>query len=324
MGNSNESVSQQLEGIVDTGAENFSVDLLIVPADADDKQAGDDNSPDGSQNDDQDQIIDDDQDDDQNDDIDDDQEKKSESSADSDKKLDGDKTDHDDDESENEDYSERVQKRIGKITAKRKAAEELSRSQQELITTLEERLEALEGKKDLDKKPDSDDFETAEEFEDAMVDWKVRKKIEEQRLEDQKHQQEVENAKIESKIQEHMATGEKKYKDFAETMEGLELKRSLLTPIAKLKNSSDVIYYLGKNQDKADDLNDLVQSDEIIEAGALLQRISSSIKSKKLSSPPKPIRPTKGKSNGTLKSLDEMSNAEYRKARAKQEKRRTW
>ncbi|RLC21487.1 MAG: hypothetical protein DRH93_11655 [Deltaproteobacteria bacterium] len=320
MGNVNESASQQFEGIIDNGAENFAVDLLSNPAEEIIPEDSDSDDETSQNDDDQDDINLEGKDEDDNDD--DDQDEGSDTSAEDDDQDDGD-TDSQKKSDDDDQYSARVLKRINKISAKRKAAEATVTQQQEEITSLNERLVALEGKKDLNKKPDVEDYDTEEEFEEAKVDWKVNKKLAEQAKIDNEAKLNIEYSKVETKIQGHMEKGAKKYKDFAGTVQDLSLKRSLLPEINDLKNASDVIYYLGKNSDVADNLNDYVASNQTIKAGKLLQKISSSIKGKKFTRPPKPIRPIKPKGGG-LKDMEAMSNAEYRKMRHKQAKTKRW
>ena len=87
-----------------------------------------------------------------------------------------------------------------------------------------------------------------------------------------------------------------------------------------MKNAPDVIYYLGKNSDIADSINDLISTNQPLLAGMKLNKIASSLKGKTRSKAPAPIKPVRGSSKGGVKSIEEMTNAEYRAYRDKQDK----
>ncbi len=311
-----ESASQDYAGIIDTGADSFAVDTLSnVEIEDSDKpeisasaKGTQDVDPDkeGQKGKQEEESTPDESEvstDDKQDDIEDEE----------------DKSKDEEDESE-EEYSKRVQKRIGKLNTKRRAAEKLSKAQQEKIDTLEKKLEAMESGKDKSGKPDMNDYDDEEDYYEAIADWKAEKKIAKAKADEATKKAEKAAQKEVDKIESHKVAGVKKYKDFEKAIDGLELERALLPAINEMKNAPDVIYYLGKNSDIADSINDLISTNQPLLAGMKLNKIASSLKGKTRSKAPAPIKPVRGSSKGGVKSIEEMTNAEYRAYRDKQDK----
>jgi hypothetical protein len=233
---------------------------------------------------------------------------------------------------EGEEFSQGVQKKIGKLTRKRRDAERLTDAEVKRRETAESDLEKLQKENEelrnaavSNKKPNIDDFDSDELFYEALTDWKIdirdaKTKAESKKTKAKKTEQElddVEAGRI-KEIHKTFGKGAEKYDDFDVVIKDLEVPTSTLSVFKSLENAVDVAYYLGNNPDEADDLKEM----DAARAGAELQRISIKIKPKKTTSAPKPIKPvsTTGES---VKSLDEMGMAEYNKTRDKQDKERS-
>jgi len=278
------STSQQLAGTVDTGEESFSVDF-ITPI-VDDKSG--DSAP-----------------------------AKEVTPA-----SDEGGEEHDKDDLSKEDDPAGVTKRIGKLTKARRTAERetvVEREKREKAETeladLRTKHEALEAAASNEsEKPDIEDFDTDNEFNEALMDWKLdqrEKKVANEPVADP----EIKPTQVNKKIQASLKEGAKKYSDFDEVTEGLEIPTETLSVFSNLNNAGDVAYYLGKNPDIADDIAGM----DAASAGAELQKISTNLKSKKSTNAPAPINPVTGTSGG-IKTLEQMNQGEYNRARTKQEK----
>jgi len=171
-------------------------------------------------------------------------------------------------------------------------------------------------------KPKVDDYENWEDFNEALTDWKVDRKLE--AIEQQKSQKEAvrsqqsESERINEKQTELLESGERKYDDFEDVVksDNTVYSRAAYLSILESDQSADIVYYLAKNQDDAKRIAALPAYAQAKEIGKLEDKLSAK-KPVKTSSAPKPIEPI-GSGTASAKSPEEMSTAEYTEYRAKQ------
>jgi len=230
-----------------------------------------------------------------------------------------------------EETSRGVKRKIGRLTKKVTLTEQLAVAETKRRETAESENERLQNENEelrtaaaSNTKPSIDDFDTEEDFYEALTDWKIDIRDAKKEAEKKEEKSSVENQNLSEieiernkQIQKTLRKGAKKYDDFDVVIKDLEIPTSTLSVFQDLDNASDVAYYLGNNPDEADDLNDM----DSARAGAELQRISTKIKPKKTTSAPKPIKPV-STTGGSIKSLEDMSMSEYNKTRDKQDKER--
>ncbi len=187
-------------------------------------------------------------------------------------------------------------------------------------------LEALKRKQELAKsteigeKPKVDDFETEEEYLEALADYKINKKyaeLEAKRTE-QLEAKAAEERKIiekrkQEKLQESFGKAAKKYKDFNEVVKDVFISNAMAEVLAIIPNAGDVAYYLGKNPDITED----IASMPTVETVLAIQEISNKVKPKKTSKAPAPINPIKTQ-GGNIKTPEHMTMKEYIEFRRKQ------
>jgi len=236
-------------------------------------------------------------------------------------------TEEEEEELENELHSDKekqklprgVEKRLAKMRKKQGDAERRAEA-------AEMELEALKRKQELAKnteigeKPKVDDFETEEEYLEALADYKINKKYAE--LEAKKTEQleakAAEERKIierrkQEKLQESFGKAAKKYKDFNEIVKDVFISNAMAEALAIIPNAGDVAYYLGKNPDITED----IASMPTVETVLAIQEISSKVKPKKTSKAPAPINPVKTQ-GGNIKTPEHMTMKEYIEFRRKQ------
>lgn len=312
------SVSQGVTGVIDTGAESFSVDN-IQPAETNvnpgsnapaevkaEVQQEDTQLPDGDAVETQ--------------------------SGDDPETGEDNFTDHDTDhdaEFMREDDPKGVQKRIGTLTRKYREQERLTETEIQRRIDAEREAEALRVENEalrkqpeqVREKPKYEDFNSEEEYLDALTDWKVDQRL--AKNEAERREKDLERAQVNleqidadraRRINEAMEKGIEKYPDFKRTVENVQIPTATLPVLETLDNAADVAYHLGKNPNQAAKLSNM----DPVRAGAELQRISSSLKSRKITNAPDPIKPVSSK-GGHVKSIDEMSMAEYNAYRKKQD-----
>ncbi len=307
------SVSQEVAGIVDTGAESFSVDKLAVPKDqseSDDSaiEQGKERTPAPDEN---------------------------PSVEDHSEEVDASKG-GEVEEKEQPQVSDPpgVEKRIGKLTKKyrdqeRATAVEIQRRQAieaeaEALRVENQKLKKLEQETTYNERPVEDDYDTEAEYLEALTDYKVNQKFVglNERLQQElaaKENAEAQKAYVEQveRIKKSLSPGQTAYADWDDVIEGLEIPTATLPILEILDNAADVVYALGSDPAKANALSEMSPA----LAGAELQRISMNLKNRKTPNAPKPIKPV-GTSGSSIKTLENMSNAEYRKFRDKQDKAR--
>lgn len=212
-----------------------------------------------------------------------------------------------------------VEKRLAKMRKKQGDAERRAEA-------AEMELEALKRKQELAKsteigeKPKVDDFETEEEYLEALADYKINKKyaeLEAKRTE-QLEAKAAEERKIiekrkQEKLQESFGKAAKKYKDFNETVKDIFISNAMAEVLAIIPNAGDVAYYLGKNPDITED----IASMPTVETVLAIQEISNKVKPKKTSKAPAPIKPIRTH-GGNIKTPEHMTMKEYIEFRRKQ------
>ena len=123
--------------------------------------------------------------------------------------------------------------------------------------------------------------------------------------------------------------GNKRFPDFKEALETLREeagdlfdKRGLPTALGEAILEADapaaLIHFLGTNDDLAAELEGLSPAALGRRIGRIEAQMAAEPKAKPLSKASEPIAPLKGTANATVKSLEQMSQAEYEAHRAKQ------
>jgi len=217
-----------------------------------------------------------------------------------------------------------VRKRIGKLTAKfraqeRAAAEEAARrtAAEQEAQALRERIEALEKAKiEQGKPPEIDDFDTEAEYLEALTDYKIELRLSKEKEAARTKEAARNSFERESRIRSALQKGAEKYPDFNKVIADLEIPTDSLPVFEMLDNAGDVAYELGKKPNLAKSLSSMPPA----LAGAKLQEISLSIKQRKITKAPEPIRPVASQ-GGHVKTMENMSMAEYRAYRDRQEKK---
>lgn len=207
-----------------------------------------------------------------------------------------------------QELDEIVQKRIAKLERK------LEKQRIETETRAKVLAEVNQPKEEVKGKPTPDQFETYEQFLEALADHKAEEKFaaltQKQREAERqsKYQSEVERQN--ERKADMIQTGERKYDDFEEVVGSAkaEISEPAFLAILEAENSADIVYHLAKNPAEAERIAALSPYAQAKEIGKLEDKLSS--KPTKLSNAPSPINPAKGASS-IVKSVEDMSLAEY-------------
>lgn len=219
-------------------------------------------------------------------------------------------------------------KRIEKLTRENyEKDDELERLRAEI-----ERLKS--GKKEESKeapksgeKPKLEDFKTYEEWVEAVADWKADQKFSKNREEEK---QRTEAARTKEIFDAHLGRVKEataKYDDFIEVVQNLNnpeydvpdsVAQAITLAIPELEHSAEVMYKLGNDPELCKKLGKMTP----LRAVAALGKINDSFdeeekpeKSEKKSKAPEPIKPLGSSSAKSTLKIEDMSLADYKKAR---------
>lgn len=228
-----------------------------------------------------------------------------------------------------------VQERINKLTKKFRTAERERDFERAEKLELKKEIEALKAKLPAVGKPQKTDFETEEEFIEALTDWKIENKlnasqakvVEEVKTKDEK---EAVFAVYET-LDTVMENGRKKYSDFDSLAfaEDLVLKPEVVQITLDTEVPEDVLYYLVSNPDESERISALGEVKAAKEIGKIEVKLLGKEKKGGDAESTKPIPPVKKQSNApapitpivTTGSVDKdpanMSPKEYRAWREK-------
>ncbi|MBL4753625.1 MAG: hypothetical protein JKY52_08555 [Flavobacteriales bacterium] len=122
-------------------------------------------------------------------------------------------------------------------------------------------------------------------------------------------------AERQTAISDTFDEGNGSYKDFNKIVrnESLQLSGNMLSASLEAENTSDVLYFLGKNLDEAARISSLTDIAQVIEIGKMSANLSS--KKNRTTKAKPPIKTLKGSSGSVDKNPEEMTNDEYRKWR---------
>ena len=173
--------------------------------------------------------------------------------------------------------------------------------------------------------PKSDDFESYEECQEALVDYKVQKGISEYQ---QKVQQTYQKSDLEGFIDETLQAGRDRYSDFSDVAESntVPITQPMLEIMRDCENPESIAYYLGKNITECTAIS---RMSPIQAARAITQienRVAAELQSNptgtptkkplnKVSQAPPPVKPT-GSGLIVDKDPEKMSQSEYEAWRA--------
>lgn len=212
-----------------------------------------------------------------------------------------------------------VQKRINELVREREDWKRQAQFFAERVRSDEQPQEAPKAKSDAP--PKSDDFDSYDEYIDALTDYKTQKAIESQmqgarERRQQAQVQQQEQARVQS-IQKTIADGRGKYDDFdAVALSGTSpITDYMASAIAESDIGADLAYYLGKNPDQAQQIAEMSPTASIRAIGKLEAKVEAQlVQSKEKSNAPAPIKPV---SKGAKANVDpdSMSIDEWMKWR---------
>lgn len=215
-------------------------------------------------------------------------------------------------------HFQRRQERLLRERAEYKAEAEFLRSQ------FQNQQKQAQSK--TEGRPARDQFESDEDYVDALTDWKLDQKLSGVKEELAQHQNQ---SQVQSSWVSKVNQARQDYPDYETVMEDAQdipISKSTAEAMQSSDLGADIAYYLAKNPDEAMRINSLSP----IAAAREIGRIESYVEYEKdqakkkapVSKAPAPIKPVKSSSGSGSKSLEDMTPAEYIAYRNKQDKRK--
>jgi hypothetical protein len=198
-------------------------------------------------------------------------------------------------------------------------------------------------------KPEQKDFQTYEEWIEALSDWKVDRKLEAQRAatkaEQDKQAAETAQKQALSAYEERLNEARERYEDFDDVaFRKIDLYEGVAAIIRDHPNGADLQYYLGRNPKVAKELMEVPVHVAMARAGAIAEQLGRTEEQEPTSeriekeaaeekpnaftprraqsAAPAPIRPVGGSATKSSVPIDELPYGEFRKLRDQQEKAR--
>lgn len=212
---------------------------------------------------------------------------------------------------DSKDITEKTQARINKITAEKHAG--LRRAEAAEAKVAE--LEANKPKPVITGEPKLEDFDFDETAHtSALIDYKVNQKAQE--IQQQQAEQTQADAAIvtQNAFEEKVVAFKQKAPDFQQVMESIPiLPPDVRDAIMRNEKGPEIVYYLGKHLDVADELTTMMRDDALMKVGGLSAQISATTKTIDKSAAPDPIKPinsggslNKEQENMTIEELDAL------------------
>jgi hypothetical protein len=230
-----------------------------------------------------------------------------------------------------------VERRIGKITKKWRSAERAAEYEKNKRKEVETELAKLRLTIPTTAKPAAEDFEDTTEYIEALTDWKIEQKLNAQKLNTDKEAKEIVEKDTantaETELDAITEDGRDKYDDYDKLVfdENLVITQNMYDIVITSDIAADVLYFLGKNPEKALALSDMSTIKIAKEIGKIELEIEKStpklntasegeivnvekptpVIKKKVTKAPAPIEPVKA--DGVVeKDPASMSMKEYR------------
>ena len=195
------------------------------------------------------------------------------------------------------------QKRINKVTADK--YKEKSRAD-----ALEKEIELLKSKEpvDVQNEPKLEDFDYDEtDFQRALVKHYAKQEVAAIQQQNGKKEQQKEYDRLDQEYADKVnKSGLKDYSEVvAPIIENKMLSNSVSEAIMEDEKGPEIAYYLGKNLEKAEQLDKMSTVKAIKEIGKISERLSAT-KTKRKTSAPAPVKPL-GSGGKVVKNPDDMS-----------------
>jgi hypothetical protein len=217
-----------------------------------------------------------------------------------------------------------VQRRIDELTRMRREAERRADRLEALLEkTITKQPEPVAPAPEPVTKPVLDQFDTYEEYTEALTDWKIDQRDKQRETARQAQKQEetaaAEKQRIDAKMQAAIQNGEGKYSDFYEVAllgnKELTITPQMLGLLAESEAPEDVVYHLGKNPARAQEIAQMPLARQALEIARIEGSLASAAEAKKETAAPPPIKPVGGAHEKSVLDPDSLPIKDWMKLR---------
>lgn len=216
-----------------------------------------------------------------------------------------DDTAHVDDGSEVRKPAKGVQKRLDELTRQRhETARERDYWREQAMALAKPEAAASATPASPEAKPQVEQFETYEDYVEALSDWKVEQKL---GANDRKREAETRQQTISRKLSEAGAAKP----DFADVIADIPLTPAVEAVLVEADNATDILYELGSNPEALAKFARLSVAMQAVELGRIAAGISPAKPTPNRAPPPAPVKTVTGMSAAVNKTPAEMTMDEY-------------
>lgn len=183
-----------------------------------------------------------------------------------------------------------VQERIDEITkARREAERETDYWKRVALERAEKEKAAPTQSLPVSDRPRYEQFETQEQYEDALIEWHNRRKVVEFEIANRRNQEQ----RLYDELQRQVNSLKAEYDDIEEVVENPVFTSAMRFSILHAENKAAVAYHLGRpeNRELAEKIGSLPVELVAMEIGKLDAKLSITKGTKKVSGAPKPLTP---------------------------------
>jgi len=170
-------------------------------------------------------------------------------------------------------------------------------------------------------KPQLDSYEDYEQYNEALMDWKLSERDKQSSVNAIAESEERERQERTNRFEERASTFKAKQTDFDEIAKSPEISHiyGQAPHLADIVESSEagpeIAYYFGNNPDIAANIGSMSPYQAAIEIGKLEAKVLTAPKPKNITQAPTPIQPVGGGHGPAEKLEEDMSQTEYEAAR---------
>lgn len=227
--------------------------------------------------------------------------------------------------------SGRFQKRIDRLTKRASEAERRAAEAEARLSEFESKGKGEDASNNEDE-PDPGDYESYNDYLDALADWKSEHKGKTANDKPQGKQEKKQDKEPESdpdfddavaEVTEAFNDTRNKHKDFDEVIsqQDLIITKDMVKALAETEEPGEIAYYLGKHKDEASRIAALPVLAQAKEIGKLEARLQKK-PGKKLPSAPEPIDPVRGGDSKQKTAYEADDFGEFERLRNEQEQKR--
>lgn len=205
-----------------------------------------------------------------------------------------------------------AQERINEVTRLRREAEREAEYWRKIALEKEAKPE-IPKVEPTDGRPTIDNFQTAEEYEDALIAWHESKRSEKI----QKERQQEEEAQLVSQFKEKAAKVREVYEDFDEVVNQPVFSPHMRDALLRSENGAEVSYFLARPENAAirEKIKSYPPSIQVYELGKLEAKMELAKKTKTVTKATAPIDPIDTTGGGGVVDESKLSDDEWFKRR---------